>query len=1855
MRASAILLLLATSVAEASQWLTANVDGAAVWSSSTTTGDWVDATTAPFAYQDSRVALLARGGNGTTCFKDIHLVPLVAPPPTTFLTYVWTGNLTVGGVDAADTTQMAAALAAFTGLAPSSVYAAPAYGFSGSTTLKFTAVARTPEQRAAVVVALTAAQPYAIAAASSSSTDAGNPTPAPAHNIGPALTTFLGRTVANLTFVALSGLHEELATSDAPPPMPRPPHPPPRVSPPVPVSALAAVGCALARDSTGTFRGTVSDVQVYDYALAGACAASLLANSTGGCNAAPPGPPPPVPAMPSQPSVSAGVIAGAVTLGRVCGPSVLANLTLGSAGACVYASAPTVALCRAITGAAAFQGEGAAAGLNVVGISGGANVSIPFEGAAGSYAIAWRQTLQGPLSWSQSAPTVVVTVGGQTAYSSRAAAASVCSFGAVLSCEVTVASPDVITIAAYGGDIYVDSVSLRPAPAMGAPSCRTAAPTPAAPPPAAPPHPPLASGRPPPPPPPAFDPDHPRPGTVVQQPLTVEQQRVVLEQTGPLPIMVAQLIQGSTSIPLGQPTALQVVGVSAAAPLTPLLTLLVIEAPTAAPALPSSTVTSGDAATIGAAFCGAAAPGARVIALHTADEATALLSSMAVGTMPFRVTDWAVMDLLSAALTAAQQNEPGLPPYSAGLLVPAYTGAAWQPANTTGGLTFVLRHTNASLVGSSMRLCVVAASAPRVGRRLVQLLTTSVASDSGSIPFTPALPPPTPPTPPPGPNPPPPSPSPPMPPPRPPPTPPPPRPPLPPRPPPSPPPPTPPSPSPPPPQPPTSSPPPPPANPPPLTPPPPVPPPPPPRPPPNPPPPPTPPPNPPQPPGAPPTTFKTLGTLTYRGSDKVAYKYDNNPFRCQPAAVTVTVNASLAVVHVTSYSEVVGDATGTVLNYGRSEFAYATFNPMLASQQPWIAGSAVRTGLAFDAMNANPDLEDTYRFDGSCSLTAAQSLAPTVSSITNAAAADIAWTPGMSTTNLSRVTTQAAGCAFPVYAQQEDGSYAAVTGSPSDTPAEHLFWSARPAVVGANLAPAWAVRQTTCGASAGDECSPTRPFAFHAPPGASGAAACTLRTEAILVMPLTQFMTAVATETTPQGGSSLRTFRWSVSTVEVASSSAVNATLGVNVHNWRVTHAPFSLNLSPAGAVVESLPVGTMAPPLMMTVMSATEGTMAGSTMTRALPDGRVRVMWQTHAYVRQPESTSVTKLDSADMRNSAMYTPTWTAQSYEATCSPWTWISDGQFGPSGDSSTVACANPDCAPQEQRTLPAAMVTGFTQAAAVDSVLWVQYYMTVVCYVAMASVPDTADINIPGATISIHYSLVTDGYQVTDSITPPVVSFNTPSAVVPAILKASVDFELTSRLVRLPEAAIASATTLSDLFSDPDALEPVGAMVAYSEAFAFSVQLASQATRAEWTVRPALVLMVAHSSDAVAASNATISDAAQLDVDFCGLNSTDLVAAWVVLDAGAAAGASAEPDTLVDAASWANGTALTSLVLGTSVSNALTPSLLATLQSAALTNNFTDIAGLQGSILPKGAPAGAVGRTAIVPDASGGFAMPARNRFFSEGASLAGYAISFCAVTIAEPYAQLVVGNASGWTFPVYTSSAAALADTGSVAGVISPPIAVTGAALGVDDALMYYVPAVPASTAGVICGRSAVLGAGASLPTSPECQALIRPGAGGSRRRMLASTQLPLSLRLTLAASSRPPATPRPARTTFESYDAAAARAQHQEQQQQQLAPPDAAHPPSRPPAPNDVSDPQQQTARAVTPTAAGKSSPAPHVDKLPVVAIVVGSVGGVVLVALGAYLYMRRPASERGVDRSVAYNAASAGSQKGLRRRMRL
>ena len=311
-----------------------------------------------------------------------------------------------------------------------------------------------------------------------------------------------------------------------------------------------------------------------------------------------------------------------------------------------------------------------------------------------------------------------------------------------------------------------------------------------------------------------------------------------------------------------------------------------------------------------------------------------------------------------------------------------------------------------------------------------------------------------------------------------------------------------------------------------------------------------------------------------------------------------------------------------------------------------------------------------------------------------------------------------------------------------------------------------------------------------------------------------------------------------------------------------------------------------------------------------------------------------------------------------------------------------------------------------------------------------------------------------------------------------------------------------------------------------QAFALTVQINNTDDRKLWRVRPELILMVAHTGDPPPEMSRTISPDDPLDATFCGLDREDLVTAWAITDASRIVSSSidggfdSEPDALVDTALWTIGGGADPFY---NVTDGISPELHAKLMDVLTKNSFSDIASMQGDIMPLTYRNRGLG-VAVVPDSTGGFGMPARNRFFLGKTTLSGYSISFCVITVAQPYGQLRVRN----TFPVYTDMASALRDTASVSGIISPPVSILGVDMGASDALRYYVPAYPASTSGRVCTDvPSALGTLATTPsTDPACESLMS-GTPVSRRRHLLATQSirPLSQNILAAPKDKTPTT----------------------------------------------------------------------------------------------------------------------------------
>ena len=294
--------------------------------------------------------------------------------------------------------------------------------------------------------------------------------------------------------------------------------------------------------------------------------------------------------------------------------------------------------------------------------------------------------------------------------------------------------------------------------------------------------------------------------------------------------------------------------------------------------------------------------------------------------------------------------------------------------------------------------------------------------------------------------------------------------------------------------------------------------------------------------------------VSVMGTDASASTYTNDPYRCPQPTVKVTNNVSHIAVRVRAWSEEVTDVPDA-FNKGRSQFTFATFNA-----SAWAAVSSVHADDALGALAK----KDALLYEGACALEAAAkaTLAARVDNLRE----------GMSTADLRAYTAQAAGCRCAALVLRSNGVYEISNACESDAPLDDqdhkVFW----------VAPnGWALRQTTCGADADDEC------AFPGSPAFAGVAAanCTLRTDGLLVIGMGTFQTAVS-EGPSTMGSVMKT-TWSLRTVELASTAAVNAP-GSDVIETRTTTNAYSNVIYPAGAVVETLAVGDMAPPLILTV-----------------------------------------------------------------------------------------------------------------------------------------------------------------------------------------------------------------------------------------------------------------------------------------------------------------------------------------------------------------------------------------------------------------------------------------------------------------------------------------------------------------------------------------------------------------------------------------------------------------------------------------------------------------------------------------------
>lgn len=906
-------------------------------------------------------------------------------------------------------------------------------------------------------------------------------------------------------------------------------------------------------------------------------------------------------------------------------------------------------------------------------------------------------------------------------------------------------------------------------------------------------------------------------------------------------------------------------------------------------------------------------------------------------------------------------------------------------------------------------------------------------------------------------------------------------------------------------------------------------------------------------------------------SNTPAYTYDNNPFRCVQPTVNVNVNSTHTWILVTSYSEDAADEVAGSALLGRSQFTFATFLDAVAYQNRsiWDPTDTARTpSLAnlftntanLNALGLTSPSEDAFLWRGTCDATAV------TDNVTYANSSTITLAPPEATgvkftADLLGSTVQSAGCSCATYALTSagvvdltasspitGGSYPCPTSTETTGSTNRIFYSVsgnsfsgraaatlagQAGITQSILTNRWNIRQSTCGATNGDSCSAG---------GFSGASTtadntCSLKTEALLVLPTQQFVLqlaqngALVTEAT----STLTTHTWNMYTVEYASTAPaiIPPNMGVDQFKTRVTPSRFQLAVYPTGQVVQVLAIGDIAPGLLLHT-SAT-GSMGNVVFAQRKSATSIRMTWQFDGYVQQANRYSLavppTAWDTKFLTSMAGMTPDLTVLGggFTSVCSPWQNLGDNTpLAYSG--SSYSCADVNCVPVGTSSLPFDLVSGLTQNQTSMSLYWTHYYMAVTCDItSIASLQLTDAFVLPASTLNVQYRLMnTSNVEITDAKSPPFSSISEVSYTSPGLQQPSVTFPLTARLSAIAESTIASASTLSDVVYSNEGQPALTGNLAYSQAFEYSVQFNDAATRKYWQVMPALVLMVAHKTTPLSntPSSQTITTGS-LPLSWCGLDKgSDIAGAWAIVDSAPTAGTSSNGAWLRNFGFNSSTGQLNRLgPIYNNIVNVLSPALQTAITELLTNNTLTSIDSLQSNLLSSSSPGGTQ-RVAVVTDSTGGFVVPMRNRFFI-GGSVSGYQLSFCSLTQAVPYLPLAVDN----MYPLYTTKDAALGDTLAISGVVADPTVVYGALFndgGANNFIKYYLPKAPASTGGVVCmnsGRYTTLsldntpGATRASPddTNSVCPGLIQaalqsmggdfaqppPAQSSSHRRML--------------------------------------------------------------------------------------------------------------------------------------------------------
>lgn len=363
------------------------------------------------------------------------------------------------------------------------------------------------------------------------------------------------------------------------------------------------------------------------------------------------------------------------------------------------------------------------------------------------------------------------------------------------------------------------------------------------------------------------------------------------------------------------------------------------------------------------------------------------------------------------------------------------------------------------------------------------------------------------------------------------------------------------------------------------------------------------------------TTAFSYGGLQINPIDTPAYTYENAPFRCRQPSVNVDANGTHVRILVTSYSQMLTDEPPTSPVYGRSQYTFATFlnsvayqnrsiwDPTVSALNPSLS-SLFTNSVNLQSYNLVSPNDDDFLWMGTCNPGGATDTR--YSKAANLTLAPPTLSAALATADLSDLTLSAAGCTCPTYAVAYDsgsqtttvydltakseitnGVYPCPTVDETPGTSVTYFYSQtgntfngragatlpnQDGIMQSILTNRWNIRQTTCGATAGDSCVGAAFVGAAVSTPDNVQHTCSIKTEALLFLPMQQFVLQLgandqALQTLTDG--SLTTHTWSMYTVEYASTAPANYSLGQDKFQTRVTPHRFQLAVYPTGAVVQ--------------------------------------------------------------------------------------------------------------------------------------------------------------------------------------------------------------------------------------------------------------------------------------------------------------------------------------------------------------------------------------------------------------------------------------------------------------------------------------------------------------------------------------------------------------------------------------------------------------------------------------------------------------------------------------------------------------